>query len=93
MLFIALRISTIHPPTILLTPRYRCLAYTTGDGRGGRPPAGAVDRAGSETAFGETGPDFAGVGTAGQGAVGIEDGVAGLNEVGVAWLQSHAFHD
>lgn len=67
-----------HPPVYL--------ADTAGDSRASSPPTRAVDSTGSETTLGEAGPDLASVGTAGEGAVGIENGIAGLNKVGVAWL-------
>jgi hypothetical protein len=62
------------------------LADTTGDGGAGSPPAGAVDSAGTKATLGESRPDLASVGTAGEGTVSIEDGVTGLDEVGVARL-------
>jgi hypothetical protein len=62
------------------------LANTARDGRASRSPAGAVDGTGTKTTLGEARPDFAGVGATSEGAVGIEDSVAGLDEVGVAWL-------
>lgn len=77
--------NTSHTGSVLLltsTP----LADTTGDSRAGSPPAGAVDGAGPKTTLGETRPDLASVGTAGESAVGVEDGVAGLDEVRVAGL-------
>ena len=62
------------------------LADTTGDSGAGSPPAGAVDSAGTKATLGESRPDLASVGTASEGAVGVEDGVTGLDEVGVARL-------
>lgn len=62
------------------------LADTTGDSAAGSPPAGAVDSAGTKATLGKSRPDLAKVGTAGEGAVGVEDGVASLDEVRVAGL-------
>ena len=62
------------------------LADTTGNSGAGSPPAGAVDSAGTKATLGESRPDLASVGTASEGAVGVEDGVTGLDEVGVARL-------
>jgi len=62
------------------------LADTAGDSGAGGPPAGAVDSAGTKATLGESRPDLASVGTAGEGTVSIEDGVTGLDEVGVARL-------
>ena len=77
---IALRI-----PTTILSDSVN-LADTARDGGAGSPSAGAVDSARSKTTLGETGPDLTGVGSAGKGAVGIENGVTGLDEVRVARL-------
>lgn len=63
------------------------LADTRGDdGAGDTVLEGTVLGALSETTLGETGPDLAGVVTAGEGLVGIEDGVTGVDEVGAAGL-------
>lgn len=63
------------------------LADTRGDdGAGDTVLEGTVLGALSETTLGETGPDLAGVVTAGKGLVGIEDGVTGIDEVGAAGL-------
>jgi hypothetical protein len=62
------------------------LADTAGDGGAASPPAGAVDGARTKATLGESGPDLAKVGTAGEGTVGVKDGIAGLDEVGVARL-------
>jgi hypothetical protein len=62
------------------------LADTAGNSGAGSPPAGAVDSAGAKTTLGESRPDLASVGTAGKGTVSVEDGIAGLDEVGVAGL-------
>jgi len=62
------------------------LADTAGDSGAGSPPARAVDSAGTKTTLGESRPDLASVGTAGKGTVSVEDGVTGLDEVGVAGL-------
>jgi hypothetical protein len=69
------------------------LANTARDSRASSPPAGAVHSTRSKATLGETGPDRASVGTTAEGAVGVEDGVAGLDEVGVAGLERHSFHD
>jgi hypothetical protein len=81
-----------QPPNIVLLQRSANLANTARDGRAGSPPAGAVDSAGSKTTLGEARPDLTGVGATGKSAVGIEDRVAGLHEVGVARLERHSFH-
>jgi len=62
------------------------LADTAGDSGAGSPPAGAVDSARTKATLGESRPDLASVGTAGEGTVSVEDGVTGLDEVGVAGL-------
>lgn len=75
------------PPTI---PSHRSiqlnLAHTAGDSSATSPLAGTVNRTGTQTTLGEALPDLASVGAAGESAVGVEDGVAGLDEVGVAGL-------
>lgn len=40
----------------------------------------------AKTTLGETGPDLASVDTAGEGSVGVQDGITGLDKVGVAGL-------
>ena len=62
------------------------LADTTGNSGASSPPARTVDSAGTKATLGESRPDLASVGTAGEGTVSIEDGVTGLDEVGVARL-------
>jgi hypothetical protein len=62
------------------------LADTTGDSGAGSAPAGAVDSAGTKATLGESRPDLAGVGATSESTVSIEDGVTGLDEVGVAGL-------
>ena len=84
---IALRIPTT------ITSASTNLADTARDGRAGSPPAGAVDSTRSEATLCETGPDLTGVGATGKSAVGIEDRITGLYEVGVAWLKRHSFHN
>jgi hypothetical protein len=76
----------LRTPTTIFFNTSTDLADTARDGRAGSPPAGAVDSARSKTTLGETGPDLTGVGSAGEGAIGIEDGIAGLDKVGVTWL-------
>lgn len=62
------------------------LADTAGDSGAGSAPAGAVDSARAKATLGESRPDLAGVGATSESTVSIEDGVAGLDEVGVAGL-------
>lgn len=62
------------------------LADTTGDSGAGSAPAGAVDSTGTKATLGKSRPDLAGVGTTSESTVSIDDGVTGLNEVGVAGL-------
>jgi hypothetical protein len=62
------------------------LADTTGDSGAGSTPAGAVDGAGTKATLGESRPDLAGVGATSESTVSIDDGVTGLDEVGVAGL-------
>jgi hypothetical protein len=62
------------------------LADSTGNDSAASPPAGAVDSARTEATLGEPRPDRASVRTTGKSTVGIEDGVASLNEVRVARL-------
>jgi hypothetical protein len=76
----------LRTPTTIFLNTSTNLADTARDGRAGSPPAGAVDSARSEATLGETRPDLAGVGATGKGAIGIEDGVSGLDKVWVTWL-------
>jgi hypothetical protein len=75
-------------PRLLPTPNISpiCLADTAGDGRASSPSARAVDSTGSKTTLGEARPDLTGVGATGKSAVGVQNGVAGLNKVGVTRL-------
>lgn len=57
------------------------------------PLAPVVAGALAEAALGKAGPDLALVGALGEGLVGVEDGVAGLDVVGVAGLEGHTVHD
>jgi hypothetical protein len=79
-------ISNTNPFVFLLLQRSTGLANTARDSRAGSPPASAVNSTGSKTTLGETRPDRTSVDAAGKSAVGVEDGVAGLDEVGVAGL-------
>lgn len=51
-----------------------------------RPGRSAVLRARTETTLGKALPDLALVHAAGERCVSVEDGIAGLYEVGAAWL-------
>ena len=62
------------------------LADTTGNSGAGSPPAGAVDSAGTKATLGKSRPDLAGVRATSESTVSVEDGVTGLDEVGVAGL-------
>lgn len=62
------------------------LADAARDSAASSPPAGAVHSTRSEAALSKARPNLASVGTAGESAVGIEDGIAGLDEGRVARL-------
>jgi hypothetical protein len=79
-------ISNTNPFIFLLLQRSINLANTARNGRASSPPASAVNSTRTKTTLGETRPDRASVDAAGESAVGVEDGVTGLNEVGVAGL-------
>ena len=85
MLVVNAVIALRTPITIFLNTSTN-LADTARDGRTGSSPAGAVDSTRSEATLCETGPDLTGVDATGQGAVSIENGVTGLDEVRVARL-------
>jgi hypothetical protein len=80
-------------PRLLPTPNISpiCLADTAGNGRASSPSARAVDSTGPKATLGEARPDLTGVGATGKRAVGVQNGVAGLNKVGVTRLPMFFF--
>jgi hypothetical protein len=57
------------------------------------PSSRNISCAFAQTTLSKGSPELTGVGTTGQGPVGIDDGITSLDEVGVAGLQSHTIHD